>query len=54
MGIIDTLVRQSGKSSGLLGRIMVKIMNSMDSGLNKWIVKKILSRKKKQILFWEA
>lgn len=41
MGIIEVLVRQSGKPSGLLGRIMVKIMNHMDSGLNKWIVEKI-------------
>lgn len=41
MGIIEILVRQSGKPSGMLGRIMVKIMNHMDSGLNKWIVEKI-------------
>ncbi|HHU70740.1 MAG TPA: class I SAM-dependent methyltransferase [Clostridiales bacterium] len=41
MGIIEILVRQSGKPSGILGRIMVKIMNHMDSGLNKWVVEKI-------------
>lgn len=41
MGVIEVLVRQSGKPSGMLGRLMVKIMNSMDSGLNKWIVEKI-------------
>ena len=41
MGIIEILVRQSGKPSGTLGRIMVKIMNHMDSGLNKWVVEKI-------------
>lgn len=41
MRIIDVLVNQSGKPSGILGRIMVKIMNRMDSGLNKWIVKKV-------------
>lgn len=41
MGIIDALVRQSGKPSGVLGRIMVKIMNQMDSGLNQWIIEKI-------------
>ena len=38
MGIIDSLVSQSGKPSGMLGRIMVKIMNHMDSGLNQWIM----------------
>ena len=41
MGIIEILVRQSGKPSGILGRIMVKVMNHMDSGLNKWIIEKI-------------
>ena len=41
MGIIEVLVRQSGKPSGILGRIMVRIMNHMDSGLNKWVVEKI-------------
>ncbi|PKM93103.1 MAG: hypothetical protein CVU84_17485 [Firmicutes bacterium HGW-Firmicutes-1] len=41
MGIIEALVRQSGKPSGMLGRIMVKIMNHMDSGLNQWILEKI-------------
>lgn len=41
MGIVSTLVRQSGKPSGLLGRIMVKIMNHMDSGLNPWVAEKI-------------
>ena len=41
MGIIEVLVRQSGKPSGILGRMMVNIMNCMDSGLNKWLVEKI-------------
>lgn len=41
MGIIDVLVKQSGKPSGLLGRLMVKIMNHMDSGINRWIVEKV-------------
>lgn len=41
MGIIEVLVRQSGKPSGMLGRMMVKIMNHVDSGLNKWIIEKI-------------
>lgn len=41
MGIIEGLVRQSGKPSGLLGRIMIRIMNHADSGLNKWILEKI-------------
>lgn len=41
MGIIEVLVRQSGKPSGILGNIMVKIMNYMDLGLNKWIIEKI-------------
>ena len=35
MGIIDDLVKQSGKPSGMLGRIMVRIMNQMDSNLNQ-------------------
>jgi hypothetical protein len=30
MGIIEVLVRQSGKPSGILGRTMVKIMNHVD------------------------
>lgn len=41
MGIIEALVRQSGKPSGIVGRLMVKIMNQVDSGLNKWILEKI-------------
>jgi ubiquinone/menaquinone biosynthesis C-methylase UbiE len=41
MGLIEVLVRQSGKPTGMLGKFMVKIMNHMDSGLNKWIVEKI-------------
>ena len=41
MGIIDDLVKQSGKPSGMLGRIMVRIMNQMDSNLNQWIMEKI-------------
>lgn len=41
MGIVDILVRQSGNPSGMLGRIMVKIMNQIDSGLNQWITEKI-------------
>lgn len=41
MGLIEVLVKQSGNPSGHLGRIMVKIMNLMDSGLNKWVVEKI-------------
>jgi ubiquinone/menaquinone biosynthesis C-methylase UbiE len=41
MGIIESLVRQSGKPSGLLGRMMIRIMNHADSGLNKWILEKI-------------
>jgi hypothetical protein len=41
MGFIEVLVRQSGKPSGILGRIMVKIMNHVDSGLNNWILNKI-------------
>jgi len=41
MGIIEVLVRQSGKPSGILGKIMAEIMNYMDSGLNKWIIEKI-------------
>lgn len=41
MGIIEVLVRQSGKPSGLLGKILLNIMNHIDSGLNKWIVEKI-------------
>jgi ubiquinone/menaquinone biosynthesis C-methylase UbiE len=41
MGIIEVLVKQSGKPSGILGRLMVKIMNSMDSGLNRWIIEKV-------------
>lgn len=41
MGIIEVLVSQSGKPSGIIGKIMVKIMNYMDSGLNKWIIEKI-------------
>jgi ubiquinone/menaquinone biosynthesis C-methylase UbiE len=41
MSLIEVLVKQSGKPYGTLGRIMVKIMNQADSGLNKWIVEKI-------------
>ncbi len=41
MGIIEALVRQSGKPSGIVGRLMVKIMNQVDSGLNKWSLEKI-------------
>lgn len=43
MGIIEKLVKQSGNPSGILGRIMVKIMNHIDSGLNKWLLEKINS-----------
>ena len=41
MGLVEILVNQSGKPSGILGRIMIKIMNRMDVGLNKWIVDKV-------------
>ena len=41
MGLIEVLVRQSGKPSGVLGLIMIKIMNHLDSGLNNWILNKI-------------
>jgi ubiquinone/menaquinone biosynthesis C-methylase UbiE len=41
MGLIEFLVRQSGKPSGIVGRIMVNIMNHVDSGLNSWILSKI-------------
>jgi ubiquinone/menaquinone biosynthesis C-methylase UbiE len=41
MGIIEDLVTQSGRPSGLLGRLMVKIMNHMDSGINKWVIEKV-------------
>ncbi len=41
MGIIKVLVKQSGKPSGLLGRLMVKIMNHMDSGINRWVLEKV-------------
>ena len=41
MGIIEIIVKQSGNPSGRLGRIMVKIMNFMDSGINKWVIEKV-------------
>lgn len=41
MGIVNNLVKQSGNPSGMIGRIMVNIMNHIDSGLNQWIAKKI-------------
>jgi ubiquinone/menaquinone biosynthesis C-methylase UbiE len=41
MGLIEVLVRQSGKPSGVLGWIMIKIMDHVDSGLNSWILHKI-------------
>lgn len=40
VGIIETLVRQSGKPTGALGRVMVRIMNRVDSGLNNWVMEK--------------
>jgi ubiquinone/menaquinone biosynthesis C-methylase UbiE len=41
MGLIEALVKQSGKPTGIIGRIMIRIMNHMDSGLNNWINEKI-------------
>lgn len=40
MGLIEELVSQSGKPTGALGRVMIKIMNKFDSGLNRWVIEK--------------
>jgi len=39
--IIDKLVEQCKEPKGLVGIIMVKIMNIMDAGLNKWALSQI-------------
>lgn len=41
MSIIDSLVEQSGNPKGIIGRIMLKIMNKIDSGLNNQIMSKL-------------
>lgn len=41
MNVIDMLVKQSGKPTGVIGRIMLKVMNHVDSGLNKQMLNKI-------------
>lgn len=41
MKIIDRLVEQSRTPSGLLGVIMARTMNVMDSGLNRWALKHV-------------
>lgn len=40
MGLIEVLVSQSGKPTGTLGRVLLKIMNKFDSGLNRWVKEK--------------
>lgn len=39
--IIDELVQQCKEPNGLLGIMMVRIMNTMDVGLNKWALSQI-------------
>jgi ubiquinone/menaquinone biosynthesis C-methylase UbiE len=39
--IIDELVEQCKEPKGLLGIIMIRIMNTMDVGLNKWALSQI-------------
>lgn len=41
MNVIDMLVKQSGKPTGVIGRIMLKVMNHVDSGFNKQMLNKI-------------
>lgn len=41
MKIIDQLVEQCKDPKGLLGVIMIRIMNIVDTGLNKWALRKI-------------
>lgn len=41
MKIIDKLVQQCREPEGLSGIMMIRIMNIMDTGLNKWALRKI-------------
>ncbi len=41
MKIIDALVEQCKEPNGLLGAVMLKTMEMMDAGLNKWAFKQI-------------
>lgn len=41
MKIVDQLVEQCKEPKGLLGIAMIRIMNVMDAGLNKWALRQI-------------
>lgn len=41
MKIVDVLVEQCRKPHGILGKLMIKNMNVLDSGLTKWCLSKI-------------
>lgn len=41
MGLVNMLVQQSGHPRGILGRLMLRMMNRVDSGLNSQVKGKI-------------